>query len=96
MDVDSWAVPKLVTKIIQRFQNKVPRNIVHASWYIRSSTLHQDLGMETVAKIIKKTAASHEQRLHSYVNVRAIQLFDNAGLKRRFKKNKTIRVGVNV
>ena len=75
-------------KIIQRFQDKVLRNVVNAPRYTCDSNLSQDLGMETVAKIIDKTTACHEQRLHSHVNAGAIQLPDNAGLKRRLKRTK--------
>jgi len=33
--------------IIQRFQNKVLRNIVDAPWYVRNADFHRDLNMET-------------------------------------------------
>jgi hypothetical protein len=36
------------TDIIQRFQNKVLRNMVDAPWYIRNADLHRDLQMEMV------------------------------------------------
>jgi len=36
------------TDIIQRFHNKVLRNIVEAHWYIRNADLHRDLRMEMV------------------------------------------------
>ena len=47
-------------EIIQRFQNKVLRNIVNAPWYIRNSDLHRDLGVEMVADEIRKFAQKHE------------------------------------
>lgn len=74
--------------IIQRFQNKVLRNIVEAPWYIRNSDLHRDLEMDTVDQTIKKLAKNHEERLHHHVNVEAIQLLDNTGLERRLKRIK--------
>lgn len=74
--------------IIQRFQNKVLRNIADAPWYIRNSDLHRDLEMETVDQTMKKFAKSHEERLHQHVNVEAIQLLDNTGLVRRLKRTK--------
>ena len=39
------------TDIIQRFRNKVLRNIVDASWYIRTDDLHRDLQMELRMKL---------------------------------------------
>jgi hypothetical protein len=38
-------------QVIQRFQNKVPKCIVNAPWYVRNSDLHRDLGIETVTDI---------------------------------------------
>lgn len=74
--------------IIQRFQNKVLRNIVNAPWYIRNSDLHRDLQMDTIEQTITRFAKSHEQRLHQHVNVEAIQLLDNTDLPRRLKRVK--------
>ena len=37
--------------IIQRFKNKVPRNIVDAPWYIRNANLRRDLQMEIKVKV---------------------------------------------
>ena len=36
------------TAIIQRFQNKVLRNIIDAPWYVRNADIHRDLNMELV------------------------------------------------
>jgi GTPase SAR1 family protein len=74
--------------IIQRFQNKVLRNIVDAPWYIRNSDLHRDLEMVTVTEEIRRFAKKHEERLHQHVNVEAIQLLDVHGLTRRLKRTK--------
>lgn len=75
-------------KIIQRFQNKVLRDIVNAPWYIRNDDLHKDLKMDTVAKVTQKYAEAHEHRLHHHVNVEAIQLLDNTDKLRRLKRTK--------
>ena len=74
--------------IIQRFQNKVLREIVNAPWYLRNDNLHRDLEMEFVFKEIYKFAESHEKRLHHHVNVEAIQLLDNTDIVRRLKRTK--------
>jgi hypothetical protein len=75
-------------EVIQRFQNKVLRNIVNAPWYVRNSDLHRDLGVEMVAEEIKKFGQKHEVRLHSHVNIEAIQLLDQCGIARRLKRTK--------
>ena len=72
--------------IIQRFQNKVLRNIVDAGWYIRNADLHRDLQMKTVTNEIANFAKKHEQRRLHHVNVEAIQLLDKSELVRRLKK----------
>jgi hypothetical protein len=65
--------------IIQRFQNKVHRNIVVAPWYIRNTDFHRDFQMEMIMNEIGKFAKKHEERLLHHVNVEAIQLTDNKG-----------------
>lgn len=89
MDLWYGVVPKRSNiDIIQRFQNKVLRNIVNAPWYIRNNELHKDLAVELVNDEIKKFAKSHEQRLLQHVNVEAVQLLDNTGIVRRLKRVK--------
>jgi hypothetical protein len=72
--------------IIQRFQNKVLRNIVDALWYTRNVDLHRDLQMEMVTSETGEFAKKHEERLLHHVNVEAIQLLVNSELVRRLKK----------
>ena len=83
------------TDIIQRFQNKVFRNIVDAPRYVRNAHLHRDPQMEMVMNEIEKFAKKHKERLLHRVNVEAIQLLDNSELVRRFflkKKKKTFEL----
>ena len=75
-------------QVIQRFQNKVLRNIIDAPWYCRNTDIHRDLEMDTVEKVISKYARSHEQRLLHHVNVEAIHLLDNTNIVRRLKRTK--------
>ena len=71
------------TAIIQRFRNKVLRNIVDAPWYVRNADLHRDLKMEMVTAEIKRFARKHEESLIHHENVEATQLLDNSELLRR-------------
>jgi hypothetical protein len=66
--------------VIQRFQNKVLRNIVDAPWYVRNADLLRDLKMEMVTTEIRRFARRHEERLLHHDNVEAIQLLDNSEL----------------
>ena len=86
-EVQLWGCTKQSnTDIIQRFQNKVLRNIVDAPWYIRNADLYRDLQMGMVTREIGKFDKKHEERLHHHINVEAIQLLDNSELVRRLKK----------
>jgi hypothetical protein len=78
--------------IIQRFQNKVLRDIVDAPWYVRNADLHRDLNMEMVTAEIKRFARKHEERLHHHDNVEAIQLLDNSELLRRLNRTKPFQL----
>lgn len=87
--IQLWGCTKQTNiRIIQRFQNKVLRNMVNAPWYIRSQDIHRDLGIPMVADEIKKFASKHEVRLHQHVNTEALQLLDNQNLVRRLKRTK--------
>ena len=54
------------TLTIQRFQNKVLRDIVDAPWYFRNSDLHRDLEIDTISQTTSKFAKSHEHRLQNH------------------------------
>jgi hypothetical protein len=66
------------TDSIQRFQNKVLRNIVDAPCYIRKADIHRNLQMKMVTNEIRKFSKKQEERLLYYVNVEAIQVLDNS------------------
>jgi hypothetical protein len=76
------------TAIIQRFRNKVLRNIVDAPWDVRNADLHRDLKMEKVTTEIRRFARRHEERLLLHDNVEAIHLLDNSELLRRLERTK--------
>ena len=68
------------TDIIQRFQNKVLRDIVDGHWYIRNAGLHRDLQKQMITNETGKIPKKHEERLLHQVNVEAIQLLDKSEL----------------
>jgi hypothetical protein len=78
--------------IIQRFQNKVLRNIIDAPWHVQNADLHRDLHMEMVTAEIGRFARKHEGRLLRHDNVEAIQLLDNSEILRRLKRTKPLEL----
>ena len=87
--IQLWGCSKQSNRdIIQRFQNKVLRNMVNAPWYVRNGDIQRDLRMDTVDSVVKKFARSHEDRLHQHVNPEALQLLDNSQIVRRLKRTK--------
>jgi hypothetical protein len=72
--------------IIQRFQNKVLRNIVDAPWHVRNADHHRDLHMEMATAEIRRFARKREGRFLRHDNVEAIQFLDNSELLRRLKR----------
>jgi hypothetical protein len=93
--IQLWGYTKQsIIDIIQRFQNKVHRNIVDAPWYIRNTDFHRDLQMEMVLNEIGKFAKKQEERLLHHVNFEAIQLLDNSELVRGLKRKQTFSAGV--
>jgi hypothetical protein len=60
-------------QVIQCYQNKVPKCIVNAPWYVRNGD-HHDPGIETVTDIIAKFTNSHEKRLQDHINIKASRL----------------------
>jgi uncharacterized protein YeeX (DUF496 family) len=78
--------------VIQRYQNKVLKCIVNASWYIWNSDLHLNLGIETVTDIIAKFAKSHEKRLQDHINIEASRLLNVNSITRWLKWKKPFQV----
>jgi hypothetical protein len=91
--IQPWGCTKQInTDIIQRFPNKVLRDIVDAPWYIRNAELHRDIQIEMVTNETGKFAKKHEERRLHHVKVEGIQLLDNIELMRKLKKKKTFEL----
>jgi hypothetical protein len=50
--------------------------------------MHQLNAVDVVSSEIQRYAQKHEERLHHYENVEAIQLLDNACIVRRLQRKK--------
>jgi hypothetical protein len=55
-------------EILQRFQNKVLREIVDAPWYVPNTVLHKDLSVSAVREEIKKCSVTYSHRLQVHSN----------------------------
>jgi hypothetical protein len=85
--IQIWGCTKPINiDIIQRFQNKVLKNMVNAPWYNRNNNLHRDLLVDIVNSDIQRFAQNHERRLHQHENIEAIQLLDNMSIMRRLQR----------
>jgi hypothetical protein len=69
-------------QVIQSYQNKVLKFTVNAPWYVQSSDLHHDLGIETVTDIIAKFTKSHEKRLQDHINMEGSTLLSVISITR--------------
>ena len=86
--IQLWGCSKISNiNLIQKFQNKVLRDIVDAPWYARNADLHRDLKMDEVSEVRKKFSSKHHQRLKSHVNFEALKLNNYQGSLRRLKRN---------
>jgi hypothetical protein len=76
--------------IIQRFLDKLLRNMVNAPWYIRNNDLHRDLLVDAVTDEIQRFAQKHEGRLHHHEKVEAIQAPGQHGHSTQTPEEKTL------
>lgn len=78
--------------IIQRFQNKVLRNIFDAPLYIENNNLHRDHGIEYVASEIQRFVPKQQEWLDHQDNVQEIQLLSNRNLVPRLNRKKPFEI----
>lgn len=75
-------------EILQRFQNKVLRNIVNAPWYVPNWVIQSDLKMVSVRDEIKTYSQKYANRLSAHPNELAVNLLNIQNDVRRLKKFK--------
>lgn len=63
-------------QIIQRFQNKVLRNICAAPWFTKNEEIHEYLEVTTVKEEIENRIKSYKGRLERHINPLAIELLN--------------------
>lgn len=73
-------------EILQRFQNKVLREIVDAPWYMPNSVVQSDTRIVSIKEEIRNFSASYRERLLVHPNVLAKQLLEPSDEVRRLKR----------
>jgi len=56
-------------EILQRFQNKILRIIVNASWYVTNNILYPDLNVPYVRDEIKRYSQKYADRMKEHPNI---------------------------
>lgn len=77
-------------EILQRFQNKVLRNITSAPWFTRNTEIHEYLEMPTVKQEIENRLRHYKRRLQQHSNPLAQDLLNTKGEVLRLKRPNTL------
>lgn len=72
--------------IIERFQNKIIRNMTNAPWFIRNETLKKETNITSVRKEIETACKNYRSRLAEHPNSLAQDLLRYTPTISRFKK----------
>uniref|UniRef100_A0A0A9WT61 Putative RNA-directed DNA polymerase from transposon X-element n=1 Tax=Lygus hesperus TaxID=30085 RepID=A0A0A9WT61_LYGHE len=72
-----WGSAVSHIKKIQASQNRVLRMITGAPWYVRNSTLHNDLGIPTVQEVIRSTYRRLDHRMTDHENTLIARIPEN-------------------
>ena len=72
---------------LQRVQSKILRTILYAPWYVRNTTIHRDLNIETVADTIKQHSKKYQLKLNQHPNLLARELLRRPSIRRLQKKD---------
>jgi hypothetical protein len=70
------------TKILQIFQSKTLRKLASAPWYISNVTLHNDLRLPYISKVIRTYAKNHKNRTEQNNNQLIRNLFNQPEIGR--------------
>lgn len=86
--VQLWGTAsKSNVEILQRFQNKVLRNIINAPWYTKNTEVYEYLSVPLIKDEISKFNFKYQQRLNCHQNVLAVNLLNNSEEVRRLKRH---------
>ncbi|CAG9783481.1 unnamed protein product [Diatraea saccharalis] len=80
-------------EIIQRAQNSILRNLSNAPWFIKTTELHNELGVCTVKDEIRQYSAKYKERLLTHPNCLAVQL-TSVNYPKRLKRQHIIELSL--
>lgn len=72
--------------ILQRLQSKILRTIINAPWYVSNKTIHTDLEMDLISKVIQQFSGKYQTRLKNHPNQLARGLMNRLGETSRLKR----------
>jgi hypothetical protein len=72
--------------VLQRFENKILRQLIDCPWFVRNCELHHYLNIPTILEEMKKYSAKYQYRLNCHANHLAINLLDNSDEVRRLNR----------
>ena len=78
-------------KRVQTVQNRILRLITGAPWYVKNSTIHNDLDIPEVKDVIQRNYERHHQRLSSHSNDLLTSITENPPplrVERRLKRKR--------
>uniref|UniRef100_A0A6B2EET6 Putative reverse transcriptase n=1 Tax=Phlebotomus kandelakii TaxID=1109342 RepID=A0A6B2EET6_9DIPT len=85
--IELWGSASLSNvNIIQRFENKVLRQVTNAPWYVTNETIRNDLRIPDVKTEIQKQRRNYAMRLQNHPNTLARDLLKNTGSTRLKRK----------
>ena len=87
--IELWGcATKSNINVIQRNKSKLLRSITNAPWYVSNQTLHSNLRILHVRKVLRKRTATHRTALDSHPNI-LIEPLVHPPNSRRLKRRRT-------
>jgi hypothetical protein len=85
--IQLWATAtNSIIEILQCFQFKILRSILHAPWNIKNHRNHEDIEMNTVLSEIKKWNTKYVRKLENHTNAPTVNLLDNNETTHKLKR----------
>jgi hypothetical protein len=82
-----WGCAKPTSlNIIERFQSKVLRSIVNASWYVSNQSLHNDLKIPFIRDEIHQMSARYNEQITNHENELVEELSNKSPGTRRLNR----------
>lgn len=87
--IELWGTASISNiEILERYQSKTLRTIVNAPYYVKNSTIRNDLQICSVKKEVNRLSSKYFNRLGCHPNILANDLTDTRDQTRRLKRYK--------